>query len=429
LSGNHPENQLISNIYKSLFVPRQLLSKQKVDSLSIKACFSFVFRSPCTTFAEVYYEMKKYTYIAITFILSLLEIQAQRSFTVVIDPGHGGKDPGCIGSISKEKAINLSVALKLGSLIEQNHPDVQVVYTRQTDIFIPLDERANIANKYKADLFISIHTNSVKRGNASGTETYTLGLANSDENLDVAMRENSVILMEDDYLQRYEGFDPQSTESYIIFEFIQSKYMEQSVSLASEIQKSFVKSKRGNRGVRQARLLVLRKTSMPSVLVELGFISNRTEERYMASNEGQKTLAQSIYGAFDRYKKDYVRKSGNMTSSKLVVTAPQTVTAENNPPHKEEITSTDASSPATTRNTSGIIYKVQILTSDKKLSVKDKRFKGYDDISFYVNKGVYKYTYGATSDYKKILSMHKKAAKDFKGAFIIKMKDGNRIYN
>ncbi|MDR0744281.1 MAG: N-acetylmuramoyl-L-alanine amidase [Tannerella sp.] len=370
--------------------------------------------------------MKKYTYIAIILILSLLEIQAQKSFTVVIDPGHGGKDPGCVGSISKEKAINLSVALKLGSLIEQNHPDVQVIYTRRTDVFIPLDERANIANKYKADLFISIHTNSVRRGSASGTETYTLGLSNSDENLDVAMRENSVILMEDDYVQKYEGFDPQSTESYIIFEFIQSKYMEQSVSLAAEIQKSFVKSKRGNRGVRQGRLLVLRKTSMPSVLVELGFISNRTEERYLASNEGQKTLAQSIYRAFDSYKKDYVRKSGNM-AGKPVVTSPRTITAENIPPHKEEIT--DTSSPATTRNTNDIIYKVQILTSDKKLSVKDKRFKGYNDISFYINQGVYKYTYGSTSDYKKIVSMQKKAAKDFKGAFIIKMKDGNRIYN
>jgi N-acetylmuramoyl-L-alanine amidase len=366
--------------------------------------------------------MKRYIHIVTVLFLSLLEIQAQKSFTIVIDPGHGGKDAGCVGSISKEKVINLSVALKLGALIEQHHPDVQVIYTRKTDVFIPLDERANMANKYKADLFISIHANSVKRGNASGTETYTLGLTNSDENLDVAMRENSVILMEDDYFQKYEGFDPQSTESYIIFEFMQNKHMEQSVSLASEIQKSFVKSKRGNRGVRQAGLLVLRRTSMPGVLIELGFISNRAEEYFIASNDGQNILAQAIYRAFDNYKKDYVRKSGNI-ANRPVITAPREMTQERSSLHKNDVITATAEKP------NGIIYKVQILTSDKKLSVKDKRFKGYDGISFYIDKGIYKYTYGSTSDYKQILSMHKKAAKDFKGAFIIKTKDGKRIYN
>jgi N-acetylmuramoyl-L-alanine amidase len=366
--------------------------------------------------------MEIYTHIVITLILSLslLNTQAQKRFTVVIDPGHGGKDPGCVGIISKEKAINLAVALKFGSLIEQNHSDVQIIYTRKTDVFIPLDERANIANKYKADLFISIHVNAVKRGNASGTETYTLGLANSDENLDVAMRENSVILMEDNYLQKYEGFDPKSTESYIIFEFIQNKHMEQSISLASEVQKSFVRSNRLNRGVRQAGLLVLRKTSMPGVLIELGFITNRTEERFMASIEGQAALAQTIYRAFDTYKKDYDRKLGNI-KDKQVVTAPPDITASH--------TSSADNREATTGHTSDIIYKVQILTSDKKLSVKDKRFKGYNNISFYMDKGIYKYTYGATSDYKTILNMHKKATKDFKGAFIIKTKDGKRVNN
>jgi N-acetylmuramoyl-L-alanine amidase len=383
--------------------------------------------------------MKRYACITIAIILSLLELQAQRSFIVVIDPGHGGKDPGCIGSLSKEKTINLSVSLKLGALIEQNHPDVQVVYTRRSDVFIPLDERADIANKYKADLFISIHANSVRRGSTvSGTETYTLGLANSDENLDVAMRENSVILMEDDYLRTYEGFDPQSTESYIIFEFIQNKHMEQSVSLASEIQKSFARSNRGNRGVRQAGLLVLRKTGMPSVLVELGFMSNRAEERFMVSGEGQRILAQSIYRAFDRFKNDYVRKSGNTDATpRLRETVAENISfyrqeAEEKE-EEEEMTgmTDDAPAPAATtvKNTGGIIYRVQILTSDKKLSVRDKIFKGYDDISFYMENGVYKYTCGFTSDYKEILSLYRMAAKDFKGAFIIKMKDGNRIYN
>jgi N-acetylmuramoyl-L-alanine amidase len=381
----------------------------------------FVLRTTYIIFAEAYCEMKKCIYIAAVIILSLANVQAQKTFTVVIDAGHGGKDPGCVGAISKEKAINLAVALKVGSLIEQNHREVQIIYTRKTDVFIPLDERANIANKYKADLFISIHVNSVKKGNASGTETYTLGLANSDENLDVAMRENSVILMEDDYLQKYEGFDPKSTESYIIFEFIQNKHMEQSILLASEVQKSFVRSNRSNRGVRQAGLLVLRKTSMPGVLIELGFISNRTEERFMASAEGQTALAQAIYRAFDEFKSDYDRKLGNM-KDKRVITAPPRETADN---HADLKTSTATA----TGQTDNIIYKVQILTSDQKLSAKDKRFKGYDDISFYIEKGVYKYTCGSTSDYKKILSTYKKAKKDFKDAFIIKTKDGQRIYN
>ena len=175
------------------------------------------------------------------------------SFTVVIDAGHGGKDPGARGVRINEKTINLAVALKLGSFIEQRSEGVKVIYTRKTDRFIELDERADIANRNKADLFISIHTNAVKRGSAvQGTETYTLGLARTDENLEVAMSENSAILLEDNYQQRYEGFDPNSSESYIIFEFMQNKHMEQSISLASEIQKSFKGAKRVDRGGRRA---------------------------------------------------------------------------------------------------------------------------------------------------------------------------------
>ena len=205
--------------------------------------------------------------IALFFVLPVSQAK-EKTFTVVIDAGHGGKDPGARGSSINEKAINLAVALRLGSLISEKHDDVKVIYTRKTDVFIELDERANIANRNKADLFISIHTNAVKRGSSvSGTETYTLGLARTDENLEVAMRENSAILLEDNYLQKYEGFDPTSSESYIIFEFMQNKHMEQSISLASEVQKCFTSAKRNNRGVRQAGFLVLRKTSMPSILV------------------------------------------------------------------------------------------------------------------------------------------------------------------
>jgi len=371
------------------------------------------------TFAALYDRMKKLMVVAFLLLLSLLGIQAQQAFIVVIDPGHGGKDPGAVGSIVYEKTVNLAVALKLGKLIEENHPYVTVIYTRNTDTFIPLDERAIIANRNKADLFISIHTNSVRRSNASGAETYTLGLSKSDENLEVAMRENAVILMEDDYLLKYEGFDPMSDESYIIFEMMQSNYIAQSVAFASEIQKAYVRANRRNRGVRQAGFLVLRNTGATSVLTELGFISNREEERYLASEKGQNELALSIYQAFTVYKNDYDRKLGNMDGRPIDVTAYTPNTA---------VTTVRTDEPKSHANQEEIIYKVQILTADKQLSLKDKRFKGYDEISWYVEKGVYKYTYGATTDYAKILNMYRIASKDFKGAFIIRMRDGKRIY-
>ena len=208
--------------------------------------------------------------------LPLSHLSAQgKDFTLVIDPGHGGKDPGAIGKKGKEKNINLSVALKLGNLIQNNCKDVRIVYTRKNDTFVTLDKRAQIANNAKADLFISIHTNSVAKGRTvRGTETYTLGLHRTDDNLEVAKKENSVILIESDYEQRYAGFNPNSSESYIIFEFLQDKNMEKSVELATLIQKQFkTTAKRIDKGVHQAGFLVLRETSMPGVLVELGYIS------------------------------------------------------------------------------------------------------------------------------------------------------------
>ena len=271
---------------------------------------------------------KSFLYINLLFALFffLPGLQArEKTFTVVIDAGHGGKDPGARGANVNEKEINLAVALKLGRLIENNAEDVRVIYTRKTDRFIELDERANIANRNKADLFVSIHTNAVKRGSTvQGTETYTLGLARSEENLEVAMSENSAILLEDNYQQRYEGFDPNSSESYIIFEFMQNKHMEQSISLASEIQKSFGACKRVDRGVRQAGFLVLRKTSMPSVLVELGYISNRQEEQFMRTAAGQNKLAEALYDAFCKYKKNYDRRKGNISGAVVAPVAKRT---------------------------------------------------------------------------------------------------------
>ena len=227
-----------------------------------------------------------------------------KTFTLVIDAGHGGHDPGAIGTYSKEKNINLNVALEFGRLVEANCPDVKVIYTRKKDVSVNLQERADIANRAKADLFISIHTNALRKGRiAYGAETYTLGMARSDDNLDVAKRENSAILVEENYSERYAKFNPNSSESYIIFEFMQDEYMKQSVSLAKSIQKYYVKiAGRQDKGVHQAGFLVLRETSMPSVLTELGFISTPAEEAYLNSDNGVKKLARSIYEGFLDYK-------------------------------------------------------------------------------------------------------------------------------
>ena len=226
-------------------------------------------------------------------------------YTLVIDAGHGGKDPGAMTRTAKEKNINLAVALAFGKLVEQNCPNVKVVYTRKTDVFVALDERANIANRAKADLFISIHTNATAaKVGPRGTETYTLGMHRAADNLAVAKRENSVITLEHNYEQKYEGFDPNSSESYIIFELIQDKNMESSVKLAGLIQKQFRShAGRVDKGVHQAGFLVLRATSMPSVLIELGYINNPSEATYLTSKAGVNALAKSIYNAFVAYRK------------------------------------------------------------------------------------------------------------------------------
>ena len=234
---------------------------------------------------------------------------AEKPFVIVIDAGHGGKDPGAVGRVAKEKDLNLSVALKLGARIASKHKDVSVVYTRRTDRFVGLDDRAVIANRCDADLFVSIHANAASTQSVSGTETYVLGLARSKENLEVAKRENAAILLEDNYEQRYEGFDPRQAESYIIFEFIQDKHMDQSIEFASYVQRYFKSARRIDRGVKQAGFLVLRKTSMPAVLVEIGYLSNYTEEKYMNSAKGQTTIANAIYEAFVKYKRAFERKS------------------------------------------------------------------------------------------------------------------------
>ncbi|MDD3039663.1 N-acetylmuramoyl-L-alanine amidase [Bacteroides sp.] len=385
----------------------------------------------------------------LTFPLCTSNLWGQ-NFTVVIDAGHGGHDPGAIGKISKEKNINLNVALKLGNLIKRNCDDVKLIYTRTKDVFIPLDRRAEIANNAKADLFISIHTNALANNRtAKGASTWTLGLAKSEANLDVAKRENSVILYESDYQTRYAGFNPNSAESYIIFEFMQDKYMEQSVHLASLVQKQFRHTcSRVDRGVHQAGFLVLKASAMPSILVELGFISTPEEERYLNSDNGTSILAKGIYNAFLNYKREHeLRLTG--TSKTIIPTEQeehenepvivQTTNDSENVVLTEELVAETKTRPATskttsypvasesTTNDSEITFKVQILTSSKPISKNDKQLKGLKEVDYYKEKGIYKYTYGASTDYNKVLRTKRTITPQFKDAFIIAFRNGEKM--
>ena len=254
----------------------------------------------------------------------------KRKFTLVIDPGHGGHDVGAMGKFSKEKDINLRTALAFGKYVERNCNDVKVIYTRKTDVFVTLHGRAEIANKAKADLFISIHTNSLPGKKISrGLETYTLGMHRAADNLDVAKRENSVILVEKDYKKHYEGFDPNSSESYIIFEFLQDHNMAKSVELAKLVQSNVcATANRPNKGVKQAGFLVLRETSMPSCLIELGFISTSDEERFLNNETHVDEMARGIYQAFVKYKNHYVNGSPSSTKAPSQLEEPQQLEPE-----------------------------------------------------------------------------------------------------
>ena len=379
-----------------------------------------------------------YTFICLWLLSSPLCISNSwaKDFVVVIDAGHGGHDPGAVGKISKEKNINLNVALKLGNMIKKNCDDVKVIFTRTKDVLIPLNRRAEIANNAKADLFISIHTNALANNRtAKGASTWTLGLAKSDANLAVAQRENSVILYESDYKTRYAGFNPNSAESYIIFEFMQDKYMEQSVHLASLIQKQFRHTcKRVDRGVHQAGFLVLKASAMPSILVELGFIST--------PEEGTGTLAKGIYRAFLTYKKEHeIRLTGvsrtiipddeEMSENELAAQQPKEEKPDSAPDQTELVAQAKPQQrPITVEsatNSGEITFKIQILTSSSPLTKNDKRLKGLKDVDYYKEKGLYKYTYGASTDYNKVLRNKRAITDKFKDAFIIAFRDGEKM--
>ena len=413
--------------------------------------------------------MAKKLLLFIFLIISLVSsaADANRKFTLCIDPGHGGKDTGAPGSKSVEKNINLSVALAFGRYVERNCPDVTVVYTRKTDVFIPLYERAEIANRKKADLFISVHTNALK-GNHSmrGFETYTLGDGRSHakkENLEVAKRENSVILLEKDYQQHYVGFDPNSPESNIMFEFIQDKNLTRSIEFAKMLQTHVCRAaNRPNKGVHQQNLAVLRLTSMPACLIELGYISTPEEERMLNDKAQVDNMARGIYNAFVQYKNKYDTR---MTVPYKIISDPisetpepgqttgtdntdmqasadnpnkdnadNTANPERNP--KPSRTNNAEKKPAKTqtvaRPTGRIdktqpVFKVQIIAAQRQLKAGDHNFRGLEGCEFYQENGMVKYTYGASNNYNEIYRLRKAILDKFPGAFIIAFKNGDKM--
>ena len=389
---------------------------------------------------------KKVTLIwALMCMFVMTSLAANKRFTLVIDPGHGGHDAGALGAISKEKNINLAVALRFGKYVEQNLPEVRVIYTRKTDVFIPLNERANIANRANADLFISVHTNALPAGKvARGFETYSLGMPRAKDNLDVAMRENSVISMEKDYQQRYQGFDPRSSESYIIFEFIQGKNMERSVELARMIQRGVCDgANRPDKGVHQAGFLVLRETSMPGCLIELGFITTPDEERLLNDDSRVDDIARGIYEAFAKYKNKYdksvsvpyrAKDSEDVNIPKIVPDqepAPKTrVVTRGKQPKREEATPEQPKRVEKKVKKAEVadapVFKLQIFVGSRNLRKGDAHFKGETDYDSFQEGNLVKYTLGASTNYNEIYRLRKEKLDKFPEAFIIAFKNGQK---
>lgn len=332
---------------------------------------------------------------------------------VVIDAGHGGKDPGAVGKKSKEKDLALSIALKLGGYIEKYIKGVQVIYTRKTDVFVELYKRAEIANKANADVFISVHINSHRSSKPYGTATYVMGLNKTEDNLEVAKTENAVILKEKGYKKNYKGYDPNSPATHIIMTLIQNAHLEQSLNLAAKVQNQF-KNRAGRKdmGVRQAGLVVLWNATMPAILVETGFISNSAEEKYLMTDEGQSYLASAIYRAFKEYKNEIEK---NSPTYKSVTQSKQNNTSSKNVYVKK------------TNKKHGIVFRVQIKSSTAKIKEGSPQLKGFTNVKEYNFKGVYKYYVGESDDFREIVKTQTKVREKIPGAFVVAFKNGKKI--
>ena len=385
----------------------------------------------------------------------------KRAFTVVIDAGHGGHDPGAMGKLTQEKKLNLEVSQRLEQQIKLHYPDVKVVMTRKNDVFLTLQQRSDIVNKNNADLFICIHTNAAENRNVTGTETFVLGVDKLQSNLDVAMRENAVMLLEDDYQTTYEGFDPNSVDSYIMFELMQDQYIDQSLNFATLVQQQFTDIGRSDRGVRQAGFWVLHKSACPSVLIEMGFISNSNEEKYLASDKGKEDITNSIFQAFSQYKSAYDRKHGIVIAAKSegkpsAAKADKPVATEADKPSaakSDKPVATEADKPSAAKSDKPVaaeadksvaakadkpvaakadmpvaavelaelrpIYKVQIFSTLKPVPAGDATFRGLKNCQYSKDGKYYKYTYGEDTDYQTILDIQQELKTKFKDCFIV----------
>lgn len=414
-------------------------------------------------------------------IMLTMATAVARQFTLVIDAGHGGHDAGAKGSFSYEKDINLRTALAFGRYVEKNCPDVRVIYTRKTDVFIPLHKRADIANKNKADIFISIHTNALPGGKiARGLETYTMGMRRSNEKLSAAQRENAVITYESDYKQQYEGYDPNSPESAIMFEFIHDKNMAKSVELAKLVQKNVCATAgRPDKGVRQDVFLVLRETSMPACLIELGFITTPDEERLLNDEQSVDNIAKGIYNAFAKYKTDNFNgvtvpfeAANTEGKAKMPELIPGNADSEQKTikraaPGKHALspTRTEAAATAMKPNAAEMaakrlepatkaattpkkaadtkkqteqkaaedvdewkpVFKVQILANQSRLARNSKMLKGQTGAEHFMEDGLYKYTVGASNNFNEINRLRGQLNEKFPGCFVVAFKNGKKM--
>ena len=404
---------------------------------------------------------KRLLSIILLSVLALgVSMAAISRFTLVIDAGHGGKDAGACGKTSKEKNLTLKYALAFGKIVERNCPDVKVVYTRKTDTFLELWQRAEIANKNKANLFVSVHINALEGGKvARGIQTYTLGKGETtgkkgiQENLEVAKRENSVIFLESNYKKTYQGFDPNSPESSIMFEFIQDKNMEQSVELARYMQKNLCAATgRLNKGAHQNNLAVLRLTSMPGCLLELGYISTSDEEAFLNSNDAVIKFSSGFYKAFMEYRKKYDNTliSVPFKAKPIEPEIPEIVPDEyknNNKKNERARTKKESEKKVTTDEMASVegdsskmvekksettngnapVFKVQLFVSDAKLKESDKRLKGLTDVDYYTEGRLLKYTTGASTNYNEIYRLRKNILEQFPDAFIIAFRGDKKM--
>jgi len=356
------------------------------------------------------YKINTKSLLFLLYILSSTIVFSQNApkFKVVLDAGHGGKDPGTMRGNVKEKDIVLDVVLKIGKILEQNK-DITVIYTRKTDVFVELRERATIANKAKANLFISVHCNGVKSTAAKGTETFVMGMSRTDTNLDISKKENGVIFLEENYNEKYKGFDPNNPATLLGLKILQEEFLYQSIELASEIENNFIsKNNRYSRGVKQQPIWVLDATVMPGVLIELGFVSHPDEGKYISSESGKEEMSQSISNAIITYKNNF------FTTKTESVTTTETNSSAT-------ISSTNNTANTTVENNPKDFYKVQICALNKEMDTNSSNFKGLNPISFEKVKNTYKYFYANETDYeicKKKLEEAKK--KGFPSAFIVK---------